>query len=275
MERDYIFTVVIPTLNEEDYLPRLLSDLVRQKEHAFEVVVVDGGSQDKTVAVAQEYAKRLPLRVIQTKRGNVCVQRNQGASIARGEYLVFFDADVQLPQRFLYELHRKIKETGSEFLTTYLRADSHNMYDKTIARFFNLNIEIAKLVDHPFVGGFNFIVKKSVFEKIGKFNPQIVHAEDFDLSLRVHKAGHELTILRKPRIIFSLRRFRHEGRLATIRKNATAAVYIFTKGPITREIFSYPMGGLWYKLKRKEQIKPQALALVEGYVKRFIKLLVE
>lgn len=40
MERDYIFTVVIPTLNEEDYLPRLLSDLVRQKEHAFEVVVV-------------------------------------------------------------------------------------------------------------------------------------------------------------------------------------------------------------------------------------------
>ncbi len=269
------FSIVIPTLNEEDYLPRLLTDLTKQKYHSFEVIVVDGGSADQTLIRASHYEKRLPLAILSTAKGNVSGQRNMGANHSKGEYVIFFDADVQVPQRFLYEVHRKIRETNANFLTTYIRADSLNMYDKTIARLTNMSMEVSRLIERPFVGGFNFIVSKKAFMQVGGFNESIVHSEDYDLSMRIGRAGYDLQLLRKPRLIFSLRRFRHEGRLTTLRKLAWAAIHVSTKGPITEQIFSYPMGGLWYKLKRKEQIKPQSLELVEGYVKRFLKVFLE
>jgi len=52
------FSIVIPTLNEEKYLPNLLNDLTKQKEKDFEIIVVDGKSEDRTIDIAIKYKKK-------------------------------------------------------------------------------------------------------------------------------------------------------------------------------------------------------------------------
>ncbi len=269
------FSVVIPVLNEAEYLPRLLSDLKKQTDRAFEVIIVDGGSVDATLEKARAFSDALTLTIISSERKNVCYQRNRGAREAKGLYLVFFDADVQIPYNYLSRIRQFLQKEKVPFVTTRIKSDSHQVYDQAIVKLVNLTMDVAQVMERPFVGGYNFMVLKSVFELVGGFREDVVHAEDADLSLRLHQAGYRLTVLKSPTLTFSLRRFRAEGRIKVLQKNAAATLHIFTKGPITKEIFSYPMGGLWYKLKRREEIRPQVLKQAEIRVRRFLKLFLE
>lgn len=268
-------SIVIPTLNEENYLPRLLDDLAEQTNQAFELLVVDGQSEDTTVKKAEKFKDKLPLQILSVKRKNVSFQRNAGAEKARGRYVVFLDADVQLSKNFVKILTEDLEKYQPSFATTRLLSDSKYVSDEAIVRLANLTTQLGLLVERPFAGGYNFIVERQVFLKVGGFRDDIWHAEDCELSLRLDKLGYPLTILKRPTIIYSLRRLRHEGRLSVLRKNAQAAVHFFLKGPITKEIFSYPMGGQRYNLKKRADIKPQVLEQIETRVRQFLKEFIE
>ncbi len=149
------------------------------------------------------------------------------------------------------------------------------MYDQIIAHFFNVGVELALLFDKQFVGGYNFIISRSAFNAIGGFREDIKHAEDLDLSMRLSKAYYRLEVLKQPKLIFSLRRYRTEGRLSVVRKMAKAGLHIVTKGPITSEIFDYPMGGGWYRSFTKENLRQVGLKKAELYMKRLAKLFFE
>ena len=98
------FSVIIPTLNEEKFLPKLLKSLGKQTFRDFEVFVIDGGSEDKTEYVFGKHSKHLPSsKFIHSEVKNVGFQRNLGAKNASGKYLVFLDADVDVEQTFLEE----------------------------------------------------------------------------------------------------------------------------------------------------------------------------
>ena len=87
------FSIIIPTLNEEHFLPLLLSDLERQKDKNFEIIIIDGASVDKTREIAKEFSKRLSLTIHEVNKHNVSFQRNIGAKKAKGAYIIFLDAD--------------------------------------------------------------------------------------------------------------------------------------------------------------------------------------
>lgn len=100
-----LFSVIIPALNEEKFLPTLLDSLVRQTKKNFEVIVVDGKSKDQTVKVARLYSKKIAhLQVIVSSKANLPFQRNLGASKAQGDWLVFADADGKFLPYFLIVL---------------------------------------------------------------------------------------------------------------------------------------------------------------------------
>jgi glycosyltransferase involved in cell wall biosynthesis len=89
-------SIIIPALEEEQHLPLLLQDLRAQTLQPHEVLVVDGGSSDRTVALAEKAG----ARVIRTHRG-VGHQRSTGGHAAQGDILVFLDADVRLAPKTL------------------------------------------------------------------------------------------------------------------------------------------------------------------------------
>lgn len=268
------FSVIIPTLNEEKFVVRLLTDLTQQKNKDFEVIVVDGKSKDKTVSIVRSYQEKLPLMLIVTEKG-VSRQRNRGARAAQGQFLVFLDADVQIPKNFLTQLRRKIGTFGGDVFTTYIKPDSRLMADRVIAQYINWGVALSILLEKPMVGGYNFIVSKPAFDSVGGFDEKIVHSEDVELSLRLNRKNFPATIFKTPILTFSLRRYREEGRLAVIRKLARAGIHYFTVGPITENIFSYPMGGGWYKNHRKQKLNTKIRQLANQYLKQFKKVLLE
>src|SRR5258705_12413818 len=102
MSKEPFFSVIIPALNEEKYLPLLLQDLADQSTQDFEVIVIDGRSTDKTVENTLKFKKKLPsLTILSSKIRNVSVQRNLAAQKSNGKYLLFNDADNRLPKDFL------------------------------------------------------------------------------------------------------------------------------------------------------------------------------
>src|SRR6266700_4414934 len=92
MEAYMRFSIIMPVLNEEAVLEHQLSHLVRRcSHHDCELFIVDGGSADRTIEIAQPFA-----RVITAPHGRA-IQMNAGANVATGEVLLFLHADTQLP----------------------------------------------------------------------------------------------------------------------------------------------------------------------------------
>lgn len=264
------FSVIIPTLNEEAYLPKLLTCLARQTWRGFEVIVVDGSSEDKTVAVAKPFRASLPkLSIVTTSKRNVSFQRNLGAQKAKGEYLIFFDADVQIPKNFLKRIWSAIVKKKSMLVTTWIAPDSNKANDIVIIAISNIAVEAAKAIDRPFAGGYNTIVHRSVFSQVGGYNEKFKISEDHDFIQRCLAAGVQLTILRRPRLTFSLRRLRRYGYFSILRKYAQAGVYQLLKKPITKALFEYPMGGHLYRTKK--EVRKDVLGQLERSLLRSVK----
>ena len=98
-------SIIVPTLNEEHYLPLLLDSLVRA-DASMEIIVVDGNSTDGTVRAARKFVPQFSgdrsLRIVSSERG-ISVQRNYGAALAKHAFLLFLDADVVIPSAAAYE----------------------------------------------------------------------------------------------------------------------------------------------------------------------------
>ncbi|MCJ7740686.1 glycosyltransferase, partial [Candidatus Microgenomates bacterium] len=199
-----------------------------------------------------------------SEKRNVSHQRNLGADRARGKYLVFLDADCDIDPTFLEELHIEAVKRNFPFATTWIRPDSDDTGDKLMVLASNLFQELAKGINRPYAGGYNTIIKKEIFKKIKGFREDIFISEDFELALMAKKKGVEVTILKEPQVVWSLRRFRSIGTLPALRKCAKSLIWTALKGPITQKIFDYPMGGDAHKIDKKKKID---LTKLDTYLK--------
>jgi glycosyltransferase involved in cell wall biosynthesis len=112
-------SIIVPTLNEEDHVGSLLSDVARQTREADETIIVDGGSKDGTVSVVE----RFPKVDLMLGSPPVASQRNLGGRKASCDVLVFIDADVRLPTTFLAgfldEFERRDLDVACPFYMPY------------------------------------------------------------------------------------------------------------------------------------------------------------
>jgi len=168
-------SVIIPALNEERTL-RVCLDSVRKLD-PLEIIVVDGESADRTSKIAEEAG----AIVIQSPKGRG-IQMNRGASIAKGEILLFLHADTRIPDMK--------KSLASAALNTYaggffhLEFDDGSVSTRLVEFFANLR---ARLLSLPY-GDQAMFIKKEIFEKLGGFR-EYPFLEDIDMAMRVRKFG--------------------------------------------------------------------------------------
>lgn len=243
------FSIVIPTLNEEKAIPRLLEDIRRQKYKDYEVIIVDSRSADRTVEEAEKFRKYLPsLTILKGHKRNLCEQRNYGAAHAKGQYLVFNDADVQLYTSYLQELYNEIQTSGSLFLTTYQLPDMRGKMDILLAQISNYMLEVLPVINKQMAPEYNFVIRRDIFNKVGGFDRDATFSEAHELSIRIwDKTDIRVKIIRKNLLKWSFRRLRKDGRLNVTLKYATAAFYMLVFGKITDKNFAYQMGGDYFK----------------------------
>ena len=117
-------SVIIPCYNAERYLADCLDSVLAQSETDFEVILIDDGSRDGTLAVAQDYAARDGrVTVLHQENAGVCAARNLGLDRARGEWVTFVDADdLLVPDAFSVML-------GAADGQTYMVVCAHETFD--------------------------------------------------------------------------------------------------------------------------------------------------
>lgn len=247
------FSIIIPALNEEKYLPKLLADLEKQTYQDFEVIVVDGNSEDETVKESQKFKSKFKgLTILNTDQRNVSLSRNMGANKAKGEWFLFFDADDRLPDFFLdglrYRVHRKKKV---DLFTTYCDVDSDVAADKLIAQYINTSIEVSIFMERPMAWGSMIGISRKGFKKVGGFDEKTKMFEDKKFVGEAYEKGLVFDIFKDPKYIFSIRRFKSQGRVKAIQKYMELTMKSLTNMPIDQEK-EYKMGGDAFKGKGKK-----------------------
>jgi glycosyltransferase involved in cell wall biosynthesis len=99
-------SIILPTLNEESDIEHLLNSLQRQTWRNFETIVVDGGSTDKTINIAEEYRAKVTV----TEGLREFPSRNLGAKMATGSILLFTCADVEFPNDLLAKIVKNFED---------------------------------------------------------------------------------------------------------------------------------------------------------------------
>ncbi len=112
---DVKISVIIPVYNVEKYLARCLDSVVNQTLKDIEIICVDDGSTDKSIVIAQEYAKRdNRISVIHQENKGVSAARNAGMKIASGKYISFIDGDDWIDLDFLEKLYNAAESSGAD-----------------------------------------------------------------------------------------------------------------------------------------------------------------
>ena len=187
-----MLSVVIPAYNAEKTIGTLLTALKGQDGEDFETIVVDDGSHDRTV----EIAKRFKVKVFANRHKGPAWQRNFGARMAKGDTIVFTDADCIPPKRWLREMTAPLKEKGVVGVSgTYRTLNPENM----ISRFEGYEIErrhrhMAEKKYTDFIGTAFAAYRRNVFLKAGGFDTSFPMAsgEDTELSFRLARMGYKM-----------------------------------------------------------------------------------
>ena len=212
MTKKPFFSIIIPALNEEKYLPLLLDDLSKQTFQNFEVIVVDGKSEDKTVELAKNFTNMLPkLTMITSKKRHVCTQRNLGAKKATSDILVFSDADNRFPPYFLQGIKYRWESNRVDILSCWLKPDFTSPQNDAIATSINAFLELQSNLKPTYLLESMFSITKSCFTQIGRFDESISYAEGKSLIQAATNQSYKYKVVRDPTYTFSFRRFRKYG----------------------------------------------------------------
>jgi len=196
-------SVIIPTLNESDNIEATIRSVINEDT---EIIVVDGGSTDNTVDLAQKSG----ARVIKSKKGRA-VQQNKGVSFAKGRVLLFLHADTILPGGYIKHIFETFMNPDNTAGAFRFKTDDKQAFMRFIEYIANIR---SKYLQLPY-GDQGLFIKREIFDKIGGF-PEIPVAEDLFL-VRLLAGYGKIKTLKVPAITSS-RRWREYGIIRTSNK---------------------------------------------------------
>jgi glycosyltransferase involved in cell wall biosynthesis len=215
------FSLIIPTFEEEKIIAETLESYQNfRSRYSFEIIVSDGNSYDNTRKIAKPLCDKLV--VTENEIRNISSGRNLGADCANSNLLVFINAD-SLPSDFnkFFETISQIADNRiyskySAFACKILPFPKEQLTrDLFFYSFFNNYFKLLNIIGVGMGRGECQIIRKEVFDNVGKYNNEIYAGEDFDLFRRVARNG-KIKFLDEVVIFESTRRFRKVGYLKTL-----------------------------------------------------------
>ena len=206
-------SIIIPTYNEEKNIENALKSIRNQDYKHFEIIVSDSKSKDKTRQIAKKYGARL---VIDDRKG-IGAGRNFGAKYARGNILLFLDADTTIPSNTVSEFAKCI--TKANVVGVVCPVIPFKMTTKNMAVYLAYNQFVKNSVKtrKPYIAAMCIAYKKKYFLKINGFNENLAAFEDIDLSSRIAKFG-KIIYTENTFATTSPRRIEKWGHFSLIRK---------------------------------------------------------
>ncbi len=202
-----MISVIIPVYNEEVYIRQCLDSILESDFtlEEMEILLVDGGSQDKTVDIVKEYmAKYSNIQLFKNPKKIVPVAMNIGIREAKGDYIIRLDAHASYPKDYFSKLIAWHQKLDADNIGGIVRTEIIHQTSKTNA--------IKKVLSHPLgVGNSDFRVgvdevkkvdtvpfgcyPKEVFEKYGYYDERLVRNQDIELNKRIINSGGEIYLV--------------------------------------------------------------------------------
>lgn len=227
-----ILSIIIPTYNEEEYLPILLDSIKSQSFDDYEIIVADANSTDKTREIAESYG------CIVVDGGLPAVGRNNGAKIAKGDYLLFLDSDLELTEDYLRNALYEFRMERLGIAITQMTPMSNKIEDKIFHDFANyFMISVEKIKPHG-AGCYGIIARKELHDRCNGFDEDLTFGEDTDYIERLAKIE-PFKVLRNAKIGVSTRRLEEEGIETLIRQYGRSTVNDFLGKRTTAEELDY------------------------------------
>ena len=245
-----LISVIIPALDEEEGIARAIRSC--REAGPCEVIVVDGGSRDRTVEIARAAADA----VIAAPRGRAA-QMNAGAKAARGEVLLFLHSDTLLPGGSAAAVLRALGDPaviGGAFRVRLAPSRSAGRYVRAALGITGRMIGVRAAVSRSYSGDQAIFVRAEAFRAVGGY-PEIPLMEDVEMSRRMRRTGR--TVLMPLRVETSGRRWEAWGPLRTVLFMWRLRFgHLLGRTP-SRSAGSYRQGPL---LKRRESSPPTSSA---------------
>jgi glycosyltransferase involved in cell wall biosynthesis len=180
-----LVSIIIPAYNEEENIALCLGSIFNMDypDEMFEVIVVDNGSTDKTVEVAEKF--KVTLIVDDAK--NVSGLRNLGVQVAKGKILAFVDADCIVAREWLKNAEPYFDNTGiSAWGAPPIPPENATWVQKA---WFVVRKKEQAVQDVGWMESMNLLVRKKIFQDVGGFDESLITCEDVDLCYRLATKG--------------------------------------------------------------------------------------
>ena len=193
-------SIIIPARNEEKFIAKCLDSLISQNfpKHRWEILVVDGNSQDKTKDIVRGYINNYPfIKLLDNQKKFTSFGLNIGVKEAKGEIIIRIDAHAGYEKNYISKCLKYLEEYDADNVGGLIKTlpIKNTIVAKAIAiclshpfgaaADFRVGLEQPKLVDTVFGGCY----KREIFEKIGLFNENLLRSQDMEFNLRLKKAG--------------------------------------------------------------------------------------
>lgn len=233
-----MLSIIIPTLNEEKNIERLLKIIKKNTFDDYEIIIADAGSKDNTVKVAKEN------NCIITAGGLPARGRNCGAKIAKGDILLFMDADLDFsPEQFLKLAVEQFNKNELDVASFPIYPQKNNIYMNpfTLNIFYNYpQLMFQKMFP---MGAMAIMVKKDSFNSVHGFDETISLAEDHYFVKQTDKDG-RFGVISSVKLYMPLRRFEKDGYFRTAFKYLFCAIKL---------MFGIPSRNIKYEFNHYER----------------------
>ncbi|MCW8899353.1 MAG: TIGR04283 family arsenosugar biosynthesis glycosyltransferase [Gammaproteobacteria bacterium] len=197
-------SIIIPALNEESSIKNLLQQLQVSRQQGHEVIVVDGGSEDQTIAVSTLLADK----VIQSDPGRA-VQMNKGAVQASGDILWFLHADSVISENAIKNIQFNLNEQNKDWGRFNIKLSGLHYMFRIIEKMINFRSCLSSIA----TGDQGIFIKRKIFDDVGGYS-NIPLMEDIDISKKLRAQSRSVCI--KETLTTSSRRWEKNGILSTI-----------------------------------------------------------
>jgi cellulose synthase/poly-beta-1,6-N-acetylglucosamine synthase-like glycosyltransferase len=181
-------SIIVPCYNAEFTLRTAVESVLRQSFSDFELIVVDDGSSDGSVAVAERLAtESRRIRLIRQRNAGPAAARNRGVAEASGEFIAFLDADDRWMENLLH-CHVTQFKLNSNCGISFGRV---RFFGPSLARPGRVSARIRRLTlaqvlgENPICTTSNLVARRSAFDEAGGFDPELTHGEDQEFVARV------------------------------------------------------------------------------------------
>ena len=203
------FTVIIPLYNKEKYIQNTLNCVLNQSFDNFEIIVVNDGSTDRSLAILEEFSDNR-LKMIHQKNQGVSVARNTGMENAKANYFCFLDADdiwktnhlqafydtiTKFPEAKMY-CGRYVTQISKNTFIKNNFIDIDDNYQGYVTDFFKSSL-INRVALTPAV-----CIHKDIFKEIGGFDPQLKSDQDLDYWIKI-ALKYKIAITEKTTMVYN------------------------------------------------------------------------